>query len=69
MLTIKYKGRRFSSGQALANVIKRDAEEALERQVRQAAGATGASVRKTARGLEVSGDATKMARFYRRLGQ
>lgn len=49
--------------------MKRDLQGSVERQVRSAASANGLTVRKTSKGLEVSGDADKMGRFYNRLGR
>lgn len=69
MIKFKYKGRSFSSAQSLASAVQRDLQSAYEQRVRQAAGASGLSVRKTTTGLEVSGDAANMGRFYNRLGQ
>ncbi|WP_298922403.1 hypothetical protein [uncultured Roseobacter sp.] len=66
---IKYKGRTFSSGQSLANAIKRDINQSLERKVRQAAAASGTRVRKTSGGFEIEGNAQHMSRFYNRLGR
>lgn len=69
MLKFKYKGRSFSSARSLADAMKRDLQGSVERQVRSAASANGLTVRKTSKGLEVSGDADKMGRFYNRLGR
>lgn len=66
---IKYKGRTFSSGQSLANAIKRDLNQSIERKVRQAAAASGTRVRKTSKGFEIEGDVQRMNRFYNRLGR
>ncbi len=66
---IKYKGRTFSSGQSLANAIKRDINQSIERKVRQAAAASGTQVRKTTNGFTIEGDAQHMDRFYNRLGR
>lgn len=66
---IKYKGRTFSSGQSLANAIKRDINQSIERKVRQAAAASGTSVRKTTDGFMIEGDVQHMDRFYNRLGR
>ena len=69
MIKFTYKGRSFSSAQSLANAMQRDLQSAYEQRVRQAAGASGLSVRKTTQGFEVSGNAANMGRFYNRLGQ
>jgi len=69
MIRIKYKGRSFSSAQSLANAVQRDLQSAHEQRIRQAAGASGLSVRKTTGGLEVSGNPANMGRFYNRLGR
>jgi len=68
-VAIRYKGRTFTSGRALADAMTRDVNQAVERKVRQAATSAGARVRKTAQGFEVEGDATKLGRFYTRLGR
>lgn len=67
MLTLKYKGRRYTNGRSLAGALERDVKAAFEKEVRRAAGASGLTVRKTAGGLEVTGDATKVRRFTDRL--
>lgn len=69
MIRVKYKGRTFSSAQSLASAMQRDLQSAYEKSVRQAAGASGLSVRKASQGLEVSGNAANMGRFYNRLGR
>lgn len=69
MIKFTYKGRSFSSAQSMANAIQRDLQSAYEQRVRQAAGASGLSVRKTMQGLEVSGNTANMGRFYNRLGR
>lgn len=69
MLKFKYKGRTFSSARALADAMQRDIQNAAEQRVRSAASASGLSIRKTSSGLEVSGDANRMGRFYDRLGR
>jgi hypothetical protein len=69
MIRVKYKGRTFSSAQSLASAMQRDLQSAYEKSIRQAAGASGLSVRKTSRGLEVSGNPANMGRFYNRLGR
>lgn len=69
MLTLKYKGRRFSSARSLAGALERDIKAAFEKEVRRTAGASGLIVRKTTKGLEVTGDATKVRRFTDRLGR
>lgn len=63
MLTLKYKGRRFTSGRSLARALERDFKAGVEKVVRRAAGASGLTVRKTAEGLEVTGDSTSVLRF------
>lgn len=68
-MTIRYKGRTFSSGQALANAMTRDLNQAVERKVRQAASSSGLRVRRTSKGLEAYGDSAKMSRFHNRLGR
>lgn len=68
-MAIRYKGRTFSSGQALANAMTRDLNQALERKVRHAASSSGLRVRRTSKGLEVYGDAAKLNRFHNRIGQ
>jgi hypothetical protein len=68
-MAIKYKGRSFHSGQALANAMKRDINQSIERKVRQAASSSGAKVRKTSKGFEVEGQANNLERFYNRLGR
>lgn len=67
MLTLKYKGRRFTSGRSLARALERDFKTAVEKEVRHAAGASGLTVRKTAEGLEVTGEAPNVRRFTDRL--
>lgn len=69
MLKVKYKGRTFNSARSLADAMQRDLKNSVERQVRRAASASSLSVRKTSNGLEVSGDANRMGRFYDRLGR
>ena len=69
MIRFKYKGWSFSSAQSLASAVQRDLQSAYEQRVRQAAGASGLSVRKTTGGVEVSGNAANMERFYNRLGR
>ncbi|MFC3088020.1 hypothetical protein [Tabrizicola soli] len=69
MIKFKYKGRSFSSAQSLASAMQRDIQSAYEQRVRRAAANSGLSVRKTSQGLEVSGSATNMGRFYNRLGR
>lgn len=49
--------------------MTRDMNQQVERSVRQAAVASGVRVRKTAKGLEVEGDAEHMSRFHKRLGK
>ena len=66
---IKYKGRTFSSGQSLANAIKRDFNQSIERKIRQAAASSGTRVCKTSKGFEIEGDPQHMTRFYSRLGR
>ena len=68
-MAIRYKGRTFTSGRALADAMTRDINQAVEHKVRQAAASSGARVRKTAKGFEIEGDATKLGRFYHRLGR
>lgn len=68
-MAIKYKGRSFHSGQALANAMKRDINQSIERKVRQAASSSGARVRRTSKGLEIEGQASNLQRFYNRLGR
>lgn len=68
-MSIKYKGRTFSSGQSFANAIKRDINQSIERKVRQAAAISGAHVRKTSKGFEIEGDVQRINRFYDRLGR
>lgn len=46
-MAIRYKGRTFTSGRALADAMTRDINQAVERKVRQAATSAGARVRKT----------------------
>lgn len=67
MIKIKYKGRNYSSGRSLANAMQRDMNQTVERTIRSAASASGARVRKTAKGFEVEGNAEHMDRFYNRL--
>lgn len=69
MLKIKYNGRTFSNGRALADAMTRDLNNRVERSLRQAAAASGVSVRKTSSGYVVDGDAEKMARFNHRIGR
>lgn len=69
MIKMKYKGRTFTSGRSLANAMTRDLNSQFERQVRQAASASGVRVRKTHKGLEIEGDAAHMARFNSRIGR
>lgn len=69
MLKFKYKGRVFSSGQALANAMQRDMNQAVERKIRSAASAAGTQVRKTSNGFEVKGDLERMDRFHNRLSR
>lgn len=69
MIKMKYKGRTFTNGRSLANAMTRDMNQQVERSVRQAAVASGVRVRKTAKGLEVEGDAEHMNRFHKRLGK
>lgn len=66
---IKYKGRSFTNGRSLANAMTRDFNNEIERKVRQAAAASGVRVRKTHKGLEIEGDAQKVARFNNRIGR
>lgn len=68
-LQMKYKGRSYSSGRALANAMQRDVNQQIERNIRSAASCSGVRVKKTHKGLEVVGDAEKLNRFYRRLGR
>jgi hypothetical protein len=65
-MAIRYKGQTLSSGQALANAMTRDLNQAVARKVRQAASSSGLRVRRTSKGLEVYGDAAKMSRFHNR---
>lgn len=69
MIKFKYKGRSFASAQSLASAMQRDLQSAYEQRVRQAAGASGLTVRKTSAGLEVSGNAASIGRFHNRLGR
>lgn len=69
MIKFKYKGRSFSSARSLTNALKTDIQNAYEQRVRQAASASGLSVRKTSQGIEVSGSAASMERFNNRLGK
>lgn len=69
MLKLKYNGRTFSNGRSLANAMTRDFNNEVERKVRRAAAASGVRVRKTHKGLEIEGDANKVARFNNRLGR
>lgn len=69
MTMLSYNGRSFSSARALADAMQRDLERSIEQQVRNAASASGLTVRKTSNGLEVSGDAAKIGRFNSRLGR
>lgn len=66
---MKYNGRSYSSGRALANAMKRDVNQKLERNIRSAASCSGVRVKKTHKGIEVVGDSDKLNRFYRRLGK
>jgi hypothetical protein len=69
MIKFKYNGRTFSSARSLASAFQRDIQSSYEAKVRRAAALSGLSVRKTANGLEVVGDAVKLGRFYDRLGR
>lgn len=69
MLQLKYKGRTFTNGRALADAMTRDFNQEIERRVRNAAAATGVRVRKTHKGFEVEGEADNMNRFNNRLGR
>jgi len=68
-LTMKYKGRSFSSGRALANAMRRDFDRQIEHNIRSAASSSGARVKKTHKGFEIAGEVGKLNRFRRRLGQ
>jgi hypothetical protein len=69
MLKITYKGRSFSSAKALTDAMTRSLKDEYERKIRRAAQLSGLSVRKTTKGLEVSGDAPTVERFSNRLGR
>lgn len=49
MIKLKYKGRTFTNGHSLANAMTRDMNQQIERNLRQAAAASGVRVRKTER--------------------
>lgn len=68
-MKMKYEGRTFTNGRSLANAMKRDMSQLVERSVRQAAAASGVSVRKTHKGFEVEGDPDHTDRFHKRLGK
>ena len=67
MAKFKYKGRTFSSGRSLTNAVTRDINRKIENKIRQAAAPSGAKVRKTHDGFEVTGNAAQLDRFHRRL--
>lgn len=54
MIKIKYKGRSLNSSTALIKAIKSDFEKHVENEVRQQARKMGGTVRKTARGYEIT---------------
>lgn len=69
MASIRYKGRNFSSGQALGAALKRDMQQALERQLRSAAASSGVRLLKTASGYSFEGTPEQIARFHQRMGR
>ncbi|MGX9146803.1 hypothetical protein [Mesorhizobium sp. 128a] len=66
-ISFKYKGRSFSSARSMMQVVQRDIAAGIERNIRNAAMSAGAKTKKTAQGLEISGSATQLDRFRRRL--
>lgn len=69
MIKLSYKGRTFTSAKSLSDAIQRDIQGEYERKVRSAATSAGLSVRRTSNGLEVTGEAQRMERFYDRLSK
>jgi hypothetical protein len=69
-MSLKYKGRTFSSGQSLANAMQRDLKAAMERAVRSAATSSGARTTRVSNGdLIVHGDLAALARFNRKISR
>ncbi|UVK39546.1 hypothetical protein LHFGNBLO_000929 [Mesorhizobium sp. AR10] len=66
-ISFKYKGRSFSSARSMMQSVQLDVASVIERNIRNAAISAGATAKKTAQGLEISGSATQLDRFCRRL--
>jgi hypothetical protein len=69
MIKLKYNGRTFTDGRSLANAMTRDLNRQVEAKLRSAASASGVRISKTREGLQVEGDADRIAHFQKRLGR
>lgn len=68
-MSIRYKGRSFSSSQSLRAALQRDMKQAVERQIRSAAASSGVRLRKTSSGYEFEGTPEQIARLRQRISK
>ena len=69
MIKIKYKGRTFTNGRALAAKMTREPNQQIERRARRAAEASGVRFRKSHKGFQIEGDAERMGEFRKRFSK
>ena len=68
-IEMNYKGRRYSSTSSMMRDIERDMVKQAELEMARHARASGLSVRRTSKGIEVSGSESQMSRLSRRIGR